>query len=245
MLQSLGVDHKIAPLTILDSLAPRAPGEFYKILQKIPTVRGSVILRTCNRVEFYLDAEDETDLDDKLLGYWALESKFKQSQLAAIVRKRRSNDVVEHMIRLGSGLESMIVGEPQILGQMKDALAEAQILGSVSPLLTELFEKTMRAASKIREQTGIGRGTVSVGSAGIKLSEETLGDIKEQSVLLIGTGQVATLIMKALRARDVNNIVVAGRTRESAESFCHTYGGTPIGIPQLHSYLVLSDLVIV
>ncbi len=239
------MDHKTAPLSILEMLAPREPEEFYKVLQKLPTIKGTVILRTCNRVEFYLDTEAETDLDDNLLRYWALESKFKRSQLARIVRERHGNEVVEHMIRLGSGLESMLVGEPQILGQLRVALVESQNHGATSPLLRELFEKTMKAASKIREQTGIGRGTVSIGSAAIKLSEETLGDIREQSVLLIGAGQVATLIMKALRARDVNNIVVAGRTHQRSESFCHTYGGTPIAIAQLHSYLAFSDLVIV
>lgn len=245
MLVNLGVDHKTVPLASLDLLAPRETEAYYKTLRNLPGIKGSVILKTCNRVEFYLDMEDEADLDDNLLGHWALESKFKQSQLTRIVRKRQSNDVVEHMIRLGSGLESMLVGEPQILGQLKLALAESQTQGAASPLLTELFEKTMKAASKIREQTGIGRGTVSIGSAAVKLSEEILGDINKQNILLIGTGQVATLIMKALRARDVTNIVVAGRTHERAESFCHTYGGTPIGIAQLQSYLAFSNLVIV
>ncbi|HZY95085.1 MAG TPA: glutamyl-tRNA reductase [Candidatus Bathyarchaeia archaeon] len=239
------MDHKTAPLAILEMLAPREPEEFYKVLQKLPTIKGSVILRTCNRVEFYLDMEPETDLDDNLLRYWALESKFKRSQLGRILRERHGSEVVEHIIRLGSGLESMLVGEPQILGQLKEALAESQTHGAASPLLRELFEKTMKAASKIREETGIGRGTVSIGSAAIKISEEILGDIKEQSVLLIGTGQVATLTMKALRARDLNNIVVAGRTHERAESFCHSYGGTPIAIAQLQGYLAFSDLVIV
>jgi glutamyl-tRNA reductase len=202
-------------------------------------------VKTCNRLEFYIDAVDDYSFENMLLRHWALESKVKESQLGQIVQKKHDSEVVEHLIRLGSGLESMLVGEPQILGQLKQAIVEAQTCHGASTLLVELFEKTMKAASKIRDQTGIGRGTVSIGSAAVRLAEETLGDLKDQNVLLIGTGHVGMLVMKALRARDVRNVIVAGRTREHVQSLCRAYGGIPILIKEFLPYLKSSKLVIV
>ena len=245
MLANFGVDHKRAPLAVLDSLTLRDPQGFYRILRNTPGVKGSLILQTCNRVEFYLDTKDQGDFADKVLWYWALETRFKLGELAQVVEKRQGNALVAHLVRLGSGLESMLVGEPQVLGQLKNALAEADAQGATSPLLSELFEKAIKGASRIREQTGIGRGTVSLGSAAIKLAEETLGPVRNCSVLLIGTGQVGMMAVKALKARQVDNISVAGRTRQRAESFCRAYGGTPIDFRKVQSYLPSMDLVIV
>lgn len=242
MIASLGVTHKTAQLAVLDSLTLRDPHSFYQILRSSPGVKGSIILQTCNRVEFYLDSKD--NFLDNLLRYWALESKFKQAELRQIVQKRHGDEVIAHLVRLGSGLESMLVGEPQILGQLKTALTQAESEGAASQRLTEVFEKTIKAASRIRQHTGIGRGTVTIGSAAIKLSEDFLGDIRDCRVLLIGTGEVARLAMKALRARDIDKIMVAGRTQRRAESFCRAYGGTPISIKLFPSYLPASDLII-
>ncbi len=245
MLVNLGVDHKRTALAVLDALTLRDPQGFYGILRNTQGSRGSLILQTCNRVEFYLDTDDGKGLADKVLWHWALETRFKLGELARIVVKRQGEAVVDHLVRLGSGLESMLVGEPQILGQLKTALAEAQAQDATSPLLSELFEKALQAASRIREQTGIGRGAVSLGSAAVKLAEETLGPIRDCRVLLIGTGQVGRLAMKALKARDVNDITVASRTRERAESFSRAYGGTPADLRQILGQLASMDLVIV
>ncbi len=245
MLVNLGVDHKRTSLAVLEALTLRDPQEFYRILRNAPGSRGSLILQTCNRVEFYLDTDSGQGFPDKVLWHWALETRFKLSELARIVVKRQGEAVVDHLVRLGSGLESMLVGEPQILGQLKTALAEAQAQDAISPPLLRLFEKALQAASRIREQTGIGRGAVSLGSAAIKLAEEMLGPIRNGRVLLIGTGQVGMLVMKALKARDVNDITVASRTRERAESFSRIYGGTPGDLRDALGRLASMDLVIV
>ncbi len=232
-------------MATLDLLALRDAPSFYKILKGILGVEGVVILQTCNRVEFYLDTEDQTEVADKILWHWALETKFKLGELSHLVERSQGDGLVTHLVRLGSGLESMMLGEPQILGQLRNALLEAKSHEAASPLLFHLFEKALQAASMIRQQTGIGRGTVSVASAAIKLAEESLGPIRDRSVLLIGTGQVGMLAMKALNARRAKTITVAGRTRHRTDSFCKTYGGTPIDLRQVQEQLPSTDLAIV
>jgi glutamyl-tRNA reductase len=242
---SFGVDHKIVPLATLDLLTPWQTEGFGKFLRRLPGVKGSVTVKTCNRIEFYLDTEDRSNLDDMLLSHWAAEAEIGRSRLSQIVRKRKNKDVVEHIVRLGSGLESMLVGEPQILGQLKAALDEAQTQGQASGLLTELFQKGIKAAAKIRHMTGMAQGTVSIGSAAVKLAENSLGDLRHLRTLVIGPGHVGMLVTKALRARNMENVVVAGRTPERAKVFCQSYGGIPIGISQFRRYVSSSRLVIV
>ena len=245
MLASLGVSYKSTSMASLDLLCLRdAPG-FYKILRGLTGVKGAMVLQTCNRVEFYLDTEDQTDVTDRVLWHWALETKFKLGELSRIVDRHQGDDLVAHLVRLGSGLESMMLGEPQILGQLRNALLEAKAQQAASPALSQLFEKAIQAAAMIRQRTGIGRGTVSLGSAAIKLAEEILGPIQNSNVLLIGTGQVGMLAMKALNARRVKNITVAGRTRHRTDSFCKTYGGTPIDLRQIEDQLSTTDLALV
>ncbi len=232
-------------MATLDLLALRDAPSFYKTLGGIAGVKGAVILQTCNRVDFYLDTEDQTDITDRVLWHWALETKFKLGELSRISEKNQGDGLVTHLVRLGSGLESMMLGEPQILGQLRNALLEAKAQGAASPALSQLFEKAIQAGSMIRQQTGIGRGTVNIGSAAIKLAEEILGPIQDRSVLLIGTGQVGMLAMKALNARQARNIIVAGRTRHRTDSFCRNYGGTPIDLRQVQDRLSSIDLAIV
>jgi glutamyl-tRNA reductase len=245
VLLNLGVTYKKAPLATLDAVTIRDPAQFYRITRTVPGVEGSILLQTCNRVEIFLDSQDGADITGKILWHWALETRFKLNELTRLVEVRKDLDVVAHLVRLSAGLESMLVGESQIRGQMKDSLAEAHSLGAASPLLSGLFEKSASAGTQVRERTGIGKGAVSLGSAAVRLAEETLGSPTIWNVLLMGTGQVGMLALKALKARGVNNILVAGRARQRTESFCRTYGGTPTSLQEARSNLSSLDLVMV
>ena len=152
---------------------------------------------------------------------------------------------MEYLVRLAAGLESMLIGENQIVGQLKNSLSEALSHSSVSALLEDTVHRAISAGSTIREQTGIGRGTVSLGSAAMKLAEETLGKLENSRVLLLGTGQAGMLVMKALKARGVSSINVASRTLQRTGSFCRTFGGTAIEFQAVPSQLATTDLVIV
>ncbi len=245
MLVNFGVNYKTAPLAILDAVNLRDPAAFYQILKGVSGIRGVVILQTCNRVEFFLETEDGAEVADKVLWHWALETRFKLGELTRLVDRKQADSVIEHLVRLGSGLESMLVGESQILGQMKGALAEARSLKAASPLLLEAYERALSAASKIREQTGIERGAASLGSATLRLVEDTLGSLRDLRVLVLGTGQVGMLMMKALKARGITNVLVASRTWKRADSFARAYGGSPVELEKVPRSLSQLDVVVV
>jgi glutamyl-tRNA reductase len=204
-----------------------------------------MILQTCNRVELFLDAKDPSQIRDNVLREWALETKFKLGELNKLVETREGKSVVEYLVRLAAGLESMLIGENQIVSQLKNSLSEALSNSSPSALLEDTVHRSISAGSTIREQTGIGRGTVSLGSATMKLAEETLGKLDDSHVLLLGTGQVGMLVMKALKSRGISNVIVASRTLQRTRSFCRTFGGTAVEFQAVPSQLAKTDLVIV
>jgi len=245
VLVSLGVSYRKAPLATLDALSFRDIPAFYKFLRKADGLEGAIILQTCNRVELFLDTKDPSQIRADVLREWALETKFKLGELNKLVEDREGRGVVEYLVRLAVGLESMLTGENQIVGQLKNSLSEALSNSSASALLEDTVHRAMSAGSIIREQTGIGRGTVSLGSAAMKLAEETLGKIADSRVLVLGTGQVGMLVMKALKARGVGSITVASRTLQRTKSFCRTFGGTAIEFQTVPLQLAKTDLVIV
>ena len=245
MLVSLGVSFRKAPLATLDALSFRDIPAFYKFLRKADVMDGAMILQTCNRVELFLDTKDPSQIRADVLREWALETKFKLGELNKLVEAREGRGVVEYLVRLAAGLESMLTGENQIVGQLKNSLSEALSSNSASALLEDTVHRAISAGSTIREQTGIGRGTVSLGSAAMKLAEETLGKLEDSRVLLLGTGQVGMLVMKALKARGVSSITVASRTLQRTRSFCRTFGGTAVEFQAVASQLAKADLVIV
>ena len=172
MLVSLGVSYRKAPLATLDAVGFRDIPAFYNLLRGIEGLDGAMILQTCNRVELFLDAKDPKEIRNIMLREWALETKFKLGELNKLVDARVGKSVVEYLVRLASGLESMLIGENQIVGQLKNSLAEALSNNSASPLLEDTVHRAISAGASIRDQTGIGRGTVSLGSAAMKLAEE-------------------------------------------------------------------------
>jgi len=244
MLVSVGVSHKRASLATLDALTLRDLGDFYTDLRAIREIGESVVLQTCNRVEVFLEAKSDLQAES-VLRTWALATRFKLAELQRLAEVRTEEAAVDHLVRLATGLESMIVGEPQILGQMKEAIVTARSFGAGGPLVSDIFERATSAGARIRAETGVGRGVTTIGSAALKLAEQTLGGLKDLRVLLLGTGQVGVLVMKALKARGVHNVLVAGRNREKTESFCRSFGGTPIPFQTVRDKLQNSDLVLV
>jgi glutamyl-tRNA reductase len=238
VLANIGVSYKRASLATLDALTLRDLPAFYKLLKSISEVRGAVLVQTCNRVDMFLDA-DNLEVTEKVLWNWALQSKFKLHELRRLAEQRTGEQVLEYLVSLASGLESMLLGENQILGQIKSSLIEARGLAASSPTLSNAFEMSVTAGAQIRRKTGIGKGTVSLGSAALKLAEESLGPLDRISVLLLGTGEIGMTILKALKARGVTDVTVAGRTRQRTESFCRTFGGKPSDLKRVISQLSL------
>ena len=243
MLVSVGVSHKRASLAVLDALTIRDLTGFYTDLRAVHEIE-LVVLQTCNRVEIFVEARVAPSTES-ILRSWALATRFRLAELQRLAEVRIGEKVVEHLVRLASGLESMIVGEPQILGQMREAVVNARSLGAGGPALSDLFDRAISAGATIRAETGVGTGATTIGSAALKLAEDIVGRLTDLQVLLLGTGQVGVLVMKALKARKVTNVAVAGRSREKTESFCKSYGGTPIPFSAVQDRLPDSDLVLV
>ena len=245
MLVNIGVSYKKAPLATLDALTLRDLPTFYKIVKGIPGVKGAVVVQTCNRVDMFIDANDDAEVSEKVLWNWALESKFKLHELKKLAEQRTGEEVLEYLVRLSSGLESMLVGESQILGQLKSSLIEARGLAASSPILSMIFDMSLAAGTSIRDQTGIGKGTVSLGSAALKIAERSLGNLNQVKILLLGTGQIGMVLIKALKARGVADVTVASRTRQRTDSFSRTFGGNPADIKNVMSQLGVFGLIVV
>ena len=244
MLVSVGVNHKKASFATLDALTLRDPRDLYEDLRAIPEITESIILQTCNRVDIFVDGAHNLPTES-ILRNWALATKFKLSELRRLIEVRTGMNVVNYLVRLASGLESMIVGEPQIQGQMKDASVTARTKGASGPVLSDLFERATSAGARIRAETGVGKGVTTIGSAAVKSAQQALGKLENLPILLLGTGQVGVLVMKALMARGVTNVKVAGRDLRKTETFCRSFGGTPVTIEAVPEILLNSDLVVV
>ena len=186
-----------------------------------------VIVQTCNRVELFGAAPSP---DEGLIrSTWASLADVPESEFGGNLEVGGGRDVMEHLLRLTSGLDSMVVGEEQILGQVRDSIAAARAAGASGRRLNTLFDRAIRAGARIRSETGISRGGVSVGSMAVRLAEENIDDMRSRSVLLIGTGQVSTLVAKSLLRRGYA-FGVASRTMERSRAFCEAMGGgSPVG----------------
>lgn len=186
-----------------------------------------VIVQTCNRVELFGAAPSP---DEGLIrSTWASLADVPESEFGGNLEVGGGRDVMEHLLRLTSGLDSMVVGEEQILGQVRDSIAAARAAGASGRRLNTLFDRAIRAGARIRSETGISRGGVSVGSMAVRLAEENIDDMRSRSVLLIGTGQVSTLVAKSLLRRGYA-FGVASRTMGRSRSFCEAMGGgSPVG----------------
>ncbi|MDI1495198.1 MAG: Glutamyl-tRNA reductase [Cenarchaeum symbiont of Oopsacas minuta] len=181
-----------------------------------------VIVQTCNRVEVYGTV---TDLDyKKISNTWAELAGIDDNTISRNIEFSLGCEVTSHLLHLTSGLESMVIGEEQILGQIRGSISAAKEAGSSGRRLDALFDRSVRAGARIRKSTGLGRGGTSVGSMAVKLAEENVEDIKTKRILLIGTGEISSLVAKSLIRRGYE-FSVASRTHERSKSFCETMGG--------------------
>ncbi len=241
----LGLNHKTAPIEIREKVSFSTSGisDGLSLLQKCHFVRESLILSTCNRVELYAVVEDKLEglksLKEFLYQYHELKDSlepylyFYENELA-----------LRHTFRVASSLDSMVVGENQIFSQVKQAYMRAQEAGSMSRVLTSVFQEALRVAKMVRTQTGISKGAVSIGSAAVELAKEILKDLKDKKILIIGAGKVGELTVKNLAERGVNLILVANRTFENAVKLAQIFQGKAIKFAQLNEALKEVDIVI-
>jgi glutamyl-tRNA reductase len=221
---NLRTTYKTTPIHKLETFTFADVDFAYKQFLRQEGVSECVILQTCNRVEIYLVMENYRD--NNILNLWFDIAKIP-SESIKYIEINQGKKVISHLLRLASGLESLVIGENQILGQIKRAYEYAKRYNYCNSSLALAFDRAIKTGTRIRNQTGLSKGSVSVGSMAVNLAEEYFDDLNAKKILIIGTGEAASLIAKSLRRRSVE-FLVASRTYERAKAFATTVGGIPI-----------------
>ena len=229
MIINIRVDHTLADIETMEKVSKDLKDLFSNLKEQID-IKEYIEINTCNRYEYFLYTDDCTDLD------LDCENKYIIIQY--------SDDAVLHLFRMTSGLESMIIGEDQILGQVKDAKRKSEREGHCGKKLDAVFTKAIHVGQVVRNKTKINQGSISIGSAAVDLAEEHLGDLQDKHVLVIGAGKMGTLVAKALAEKNLKAIFVANRTYYKAIKLAEELDGEAILFDNLEEKLLNADLVI-
>jgi len=219
------VTFRKSPIHVLERFTFKDMDDAYSRFKEHAGLTEFVILQTCNRVELF-GAAKNFDIE-KIKKTWASLSGLEENAFKENLELSENIEVFDHLLKLTSGLDSMVVGEEQILGQIKKSITSARERKISGQHLNTLFDKAIRVGTRVRSSTGINQGGVSIGSMAVKLAEENVDDLKSKHILLIGTGESATLIAKSLKKREYQ-FLVSSRTLERSKAFSETLGGTPI-----------------
>lgn len=241
----VGLNHRTAPVDVRErlSIAETKLTETTRSVSGLAGVDGAAVLSTCNRVEVMVSTRDE-DVIANIVEWLAERANAARGELEKHLYILRHGDVVRHLFRVASGLDSMIVGEPQIGGQVKKAFATAQELGTLDSLLTQLYENTRRVAKKIRSETGIGEHAVSVPYAAVELAKKIFGDLRGLQVLLLGAGEMGELTAEHLHAQEVKQVFVANRSFDRALELANRFDGEAVHFDVAGEHLAACDIVI-
>lgn len=238
---TLGLNHHTAPLAVRERVVfhverlQEALGELKRGL-----AREAAILSTCNRTELYVSGEKPAELAQWLAQY----HRFGAADLQQYLYTLPNEQAVRHAFRVASGLDSMVLGEPQILGQMKDAARAAESAGTLGSVLHRLFQRSFAVAKEVRSTTSIGAASVSMAAAAVKLAARIFPSLKDQSVLLIGAGEMIELAATHFAAQAPARITVANRTLERAQRLAHRFNAHAIELRSLAEHLHEHDIVV-
>jgi glutamyl-tRNA reductase len=241
--QLIGVNHKTAPVEVRERLAipeSRLP-EACKKLAEHPAIAEGMIVSTCNRVEFLANMKNGSgDLREFLREYFAVDP----SQFENYLYEFREDDAVRHVFRVAASLDSMVVGEPQILGQVKEAYATARAVGAVRAQLDQLLTRAFAVAKRVRTETAVGSSSVSVASVAVELAEKIFGNLNGKCVYLVGAGKMSELAARHLLAHGASSIFVANRTYDRAIRLAQKFEGQAIEFSRLYDSCERADIVI-
>ncbi len=242
----VGVNHKTTPVELRERLAfsPGKIEESTNELSNSPEVDENLIISTCNRVEIYARVNDVERGIARLKRFICDYHNIPLELLDQHFYTYTEEETVEHLFRVSSSLDSMVVGEAQILGQVKDAYSLARSLRTTGIILNQLFEKAFNVAKKVREETGINESAVSISSAAVELARKIFEDLENHTVMLVGTGEMAELAAKHLISYGVKTVYVASRTFERAASLAKTLNGSALGFDAFKEELHRADIVI-
>ena len=236
------VTFRNSPIHILEQFTIKNIENAYEQFKNHSGLDECVIIQTCNRIELFGKSK-EYDLN-KIKKTWASITGLEEEAFNKNMECVENQEALHHLLKLTSGLDSMVLGEEQILGQIKNSITSAREIKASGQHLNTLFDKAIRIGTRIRNTSGIGAGGISVGSMAVKLAEENIDELKTKQILLIGTGEVSTLVAKSLQRRGYS-FNVTSRTIRRSETFCETMGGNPIKFEQVLSGFDNYDVIFV
>ena len=240
----LGINHKTAPVAVREtvSFGPEQLREALPLGIRLAAVDELAILSTCNRTELYCTLSEE--YPDCLLEWLSAYHQASLTELKKSIYVYRDEDAAKHMMRVASGLDSMVLGEPQIFGQFKEAHAVARSMGAVGGVLDRLFQHTFSVAKRVRSETAIGENPVSVAYAAVRMASHIFSDMSKSTALLIGAGETIELVARHLFQAGVRTIIIANRTLSRARDLASGFHGIAIGLSDIPDYLHRADIVI-
>ncbi len=241
---AFGINHKTAPVDIREKVAFQ-PAQLIDALRDLaarPHVKEAAIVSTCNRTELYcgLDRQNHEIITDWLSRYHNLNA----NDILPYIYTHPDQFAVRHALRVASGLDSLVLGEPQILGQMKDAYSTASSAGTLGSLLDRLFQHTFSVAKQVRTDTAIGASPVSVAFAAVSLARQIFTNFEEHTALLIGAGETIELTARHLHEIGIGRMIIANRTVERARSLAEEFKAYAISLPEIPAHLAEADIVI-
>jgi len=236
------VTFRKSPIHVLERFSFSDVDEAYISFKKHADLKECVILQTCNRIEIFATGSEKDFAQIKKT--WASVAGLEENAFKDNCEVSVNTDVYDHLLKLTSGLDSMVIGEEQILGQIKNSITFARNAKTSGEHLNTLFDKAIRVGTRIRNSTGISKGSISVGSMAVKLAEENVDDMKLKQILLIGTGEAAALVAKSLRKRGYT-FSISSRTLERSTSFSKTVGGNPVDFNDILEGFGRYDIVFV
>ncbi|MEM3450829.1 MAG: glutamyl-tRNA reductase [Nitrososphaerales archaeon] len=238
------ITHKKARVPVIEAVTFKDKKSLLKEIHSKGNIDECVILQTCNRVEFYVVSKDDEKIVSMLSEYLINKAGMMAKDASKAIEVSLNRDALKHILKVVSGLESMIIGEDQILGQVWDSYLEAESIGVTGPILRTVFSRAVNVGKRVRYKTGINKGAVSIGSAAVELAESLLGNLDGKKVLVIGAGETGTLVAKALSRHNLNAIFVANRTYERALKLAEELCGKAVKFDRLEEALINTDIAI-
>lgn len=243
---SLGISHKTAPIALRERLAftEHNAVDFAQEIVATEDAREAVVISTCNRTEIYLVVGDAVRAESDVLGLLASRARIRPTELAEAIYSPRNCEAARQLFRVTSGLESMVVGEAEIQGQVRRAHEAAMHAGTTGPLTNRMFAAALGTGKRVRSETALGASRVSVPSVAVDLARKVLGGLEDRHVIILGAGETSELTARALSEQGAGTIFVANRHADRALGLAQRFGGSVVGLHQLPEQLEVADIVL-
>jgi glutamyl-tRNA reductase len=238
------ITHKTAHVPLMEAVAFKEKGKALAEIRSMGNVEECLILQTCNRIELFVVTEAEKETVAAAKTYLANRAAEKVEDATKAIETAVDSHAFNHLLKVTSGLESMVIGEDQVLNQVWDAYLEAENAKTIGPILRHLFNRAMTVGRRVRNETGINKGAVSIGSAAVELAVSLLGNLEDKKILVMGAGEIGTLVAKALARRCLSPIFIANRTYARAVKLAEDLSGKAVKFNQFEEVLVDADVVI-